>query len=480
MEESGLHLEHPAAAQFRAHVLAGDWSKADHDLRALHELLRDSAAVAPRDLAEMKFVVLEQKYLEHLEAGRVLDALHVLRNELTPLQHDTPRVHRLSALMMCAEPHELQTRARWPGAGALSRQLVLQRVQAVLPPALMMAPGRLRALLAQAAAQQAARCRFHAAPRPPPLLGAAPAPIPFSLLADHHCSSDHFPIHPLQVLNEHCDEVWYCKWSPDGSKLASGSKDNTVMIWDFDPQAKRLSFRCADSDSTTISTRVAYSGESLPSFVLQKIIGGSLVRGVVLGVEPRRALPHRSRPRGLPRSLDMEHGGDPSPRRLVGISRWLRAAVHQHAFVSQTEQLHLKMTHSQEDSLTAVSWFASSDKFVCGGARGQFYQCNLEVTAARHYSRSVLGFRGSDSNGAPVCRASCCTAGTACASTRWPAAAATGWWRLRPTRTTACATMTSPSPRPTATCALPRPRSAPSSPRPPNARSCAGSRRNTP
>lgn len=49
-------------------------------------------------------------------------------------------------------------------------------------------------------------------------------------------------------------------------------------------------------------------------------------------------------------------------------------------YASQTEQLHLKMTHSQEDSLTAVSWFASSDKFVCGGARGQFYQCNLEVT----------------------------------------------------------------------------------------------------
>lgn len=26
-------------------------------------------------------------------------------------------------------------------------------------------------------------------------------------------------------------------------KLASGSKDNTVMIWDLDPVAKRLSFR---------------------------------------------------------------------------------------------------------------------------------------------------------------------------------------------------------------------------------------------
>lgn len=164
----------------------------------------------------MKFAVLEQKYLEHLEAGRALDALHVLRNELTPLQHDTSRVHRLSALMMCASPAELQARARWPGAGPVSRAAVVQRVQAAVPPALMMCPGRLRALLAQAAAHQAQRCRFHCAPRPhaphaPPAHSPAPhtphtphAPhhsdhIPFTLLADHHCSADNFPIHSLQV-----------------------------------------------------------------------------------------------------------------------------------------------------------------------------------------------------------------------------------------------------------------------------------------
>jgi hypothetical protein len=45
---------------------------------------------------EMKFLLLEQKYLEYLEDGRVLDALHVLRNELTPLHHNTVRVHELS------------------------------------------------------------------------------------------------------------------------------------------------------------------------------------------------------------------------------------------------------------------------------------------------------------------------------------------------------------------------------------------------
>lgn len=61
----------------------------------------------------MKFLLLEQKYLEYLEDGRVLEALHVLRNELTPLQYNTPRVHQLSSLMMCANSEELIRRSNW-------------------------------------------------------------------------------------------------------------------------------------------------------------------------------------------------------------------------------------------------------------------------------------------------------------------------------------------------------------------------------
>lgn len=61
----------------------------------------------------MKFLLLEQKYLEYLEDGRVLDALHVLRNELTPLQHNTPRVHQLSGFMMCSSTQELLEQAKW-------------------------------------------------------------------------------------------------------------------------------------------------------------------------------------------------------------------------------------------------------------------------------------------------------------------------------------------------------------------------------
>ncbi|KAG8263856.1 WD repeat-containing protein 26 [Homalodisca vitripennis] len=91
----------------------------------------------------MKFLLLEQKYLEYLEDGRVLDALHVLRNELTPLQHNTARVHELSSYMMCSEREELLARAGWEGKGDNSRTSLMDKLQEFLPPTIMLPPKRL-------------------------------------------------------------------------------------------------------------------------------------------------------------------------------------------------------------------------------------------------------------------------------------------------------------------------------------------------
>ena len=44
----------------------------------------------------MKFLILEQKFLEQLEDNRIIDALHSLRVELTPLKYNVDRVHELS------------------------------------------------------------------------------------------------------------------------------------------------------------------------------------------------------------------------------------------------------------------------------------------------------------------------------------------------------------------------------------------------
>lgn len=43
-----------------------------------------------------------------------------------------------------------------------------------------------------------------------------------------------FPCYTQQILTEHCNEVWFCKFSHDGTKLATGSKDTTVIVWHVD------------------------------------------------------------------------------------------------------------------------------------------------------------------------------------------------------------------------------------------------------
>ena len=93
----------------------------------------------------MKFLLQEQKYLECLEDGRVMEALNVLRHELTPLQHNVQRVHELSGFMMCSGASELRELARgWLGKGSGSRGLLMERLQRFLPASIMLPPRRYR------------------------------------------------------------------------------------------------------------------------------------------------------------------------------------------------------------------------------------------------------------------------------------------------------------------------------------------------
>lgn len=46
---------------------------------------------------------------------------------------------------------------------------------------------------------------------------------------------DDLPSETLQTLTEHKDEVWFCRFSNDGTRLATGSKDGNITIWTIDP-----------------------------------------------------------------------------------------------------------------------------------------------------------------------------------------------------------------------------------------------------
>ena len=198
MQESGCSLEHPAATKFRDHVLNGEWHKADYDLQELQSIVDDDMKPTTKhtNLIEMKFLLLEQKYLEYLDDARPIDALHVLRNELTPLQHNTPRVHQLSSYMMCTNNEELYERAAWEGKNIRSRTRLMDRLQSFLPASVMLPPRRLHTLLRQAVELQTEHCTHHD-------MAWETSIDNVSLLSDHNCSniSNAFPIHPLQVNN---------------------------------------------------------------------------------------------------------------------------------------------------------------------------------------------------------------------------------------------------------------------------------------
>ena len=77
----------------------------------------------------MKFLILEQKYLECLEDGKILDALKCLRDELAPLKYNIDRLHELSSFLMCSDQLNLKTLSKWAGKSATSRQKLMDKLQ---------------------------------------------------------------------------------------------------------------------------------------------------------------------------------------------------------------------------------------------------------------------------------------------------------------------------------------------------------------
>lgn len=77
----------------------------------------------------MKFLILEQKYLEFLEDGKIIEALKCLRDELAPLNYNTDRLHELSSFLMCSDQTNLKTLSKWAGKSEISRKALMDKLQ---------------------------------------------------------------------------------------------------------------------------------------------------------------------------------------------------------------------------------------------------------------------------------------------------------------------------------------------------------------
>ena len=146
------------------------------------------------------------------------------------------------------------------------------------------------------------------------------------------------------MLNDHSDEVWFCKFSPNGLRLATGSKDTYCIIWDVDPERLQLKHVKALECHANGVGFVVWSPDS-------KYL-------IVAGTEESSEL--------LIYNMD-------------------------------ELKLHSKVSNSTEESLTCAAFSPDGQRFVTGGIRGQFYLCDLEGTLLGHFDGvrvNALAFLG--------------------------------------------------------------------------------------
>lgn len=117
-QESHYELESPSVAAFRRAIMDGEWTAAEAILlgsyhgggtntSAVSTLTVDGPAglvlADGADQSQMLFWMRQQKFLEFLNQRDLNKALMVLRQELTPLNHDVHQLHALSRQVLLCE-----------------------------------------------------------------------------------------------------------------------------------------------------------------------------------------------------------------------------------------------------------------------------------------------------------------------------------------------------------------------------------------
>lgn len=79
----------------------------------------------------MRLLLLEEKYLELLESGHELEALHCLRHELAPvpIHHSDKQLQLLTSYMMYSDKDMLRRAAGWPGLDGGAREKLMDKLQ---------------------------------------------------------------------------------------------------------------------------------------------------------------------------------------------------------------------------------------------------------------------------------------------------------------------------------------------------------------
>lgn len=181
-EESGIPLHSSMVNLFMQQILDGQW---DESVVTLNKI-----ALADENIVRAAtFLILEQKFFELLVGEKVMDALKTLRNEIVPLCSDSSRIRQLSSCMVypCGQVGS----SRQDIVQVRSRSKLLQELQKLIPPTVLIPERRLEHLVEQALILQREACLFHNS-----------LDKEMSLYSDHHCGKTQIPSRTLQVRKQ--------------------------------------------------------------------------------------------------------------------------------------------------------------------------------------------------------------------------------------------------------------------------------------
>nr|XP_043606470.1 WD repeat-containing protein 26 homolog [Erigeron canadensis] len=213
-EESGIPFHSSAVSNFIQQVLDGNW---DGSLASLHKI----GLVDESIIKSASFIILQQKFFELLDSEKLMEALKTLRTEISPLSINSNRVRELSSFILSPTYKINDGMSDQRKVKPKPRSELLEELQKLFPPTVMIPDRRLLHLVEQALDLQREACLFHNA-----------SVGEMSLFTDHHCGRDQIPSQTVQILQDHHDEVWYLQFSHNGKYLASSSSDNSAIIWE--------------------------------------------------------------------------------------------------------------------------------------------------------------------------------------------------------------------------------------------------------
>ncbi|KAL4200719.1 hypothetical protein AMTRI_Chr02g254950 [Amborella trichopoda] len=224
-EESGIPLHSSQVKLFRQQVLEGKWDESVNTLRKIGQLDENT-------LKSSIFLILEQKLFEFLAKGSISEALRTLRSEITPLNINRRRLHELAAFIVSPPKLELVRSINHLGSNMNPRFYLLEELQKLLPPTIMIPERRLEHLLEQALNVQRKSCVFH-------------NDHSLSLYTDHRCGRDQIPTKTVQVnedgvlslkhtLAGHQKSIPVMAWRPDDRQLLTCGVEEVIRRWDVE------------------------------------------------------------------------------------------------------------------------------------------------------------------------------------------------------------------------------------------------------